>query len=262
MSLIRAALRRVADRLQPADPLWHIHRNTLEVRGLANLLLAMGWDRQPKLQGDHLDQFDHIEDLNQRRRRDAEAILAACCNGEPGKILEIGTAHGLTTALMSRNAPNAEIYTVNIPPDQIHAGGDAVTFAPSRSDIGRAYREAGCTNVHQILANTAQWEPDFGPIDVAFIDGCHDSDFVYHDTRKVLARCRPGSIILWHDFAPELVGKFDWIRSVCLGIERLYVDEFLTNRILHLQDSWVGLYQVPCAEVQRKDRDRPLARAA
>ena len=69
----------------------------------------------------------------------------------------------------------------------------------------------------QILANTATWEPDFGPIDVALIDGCHDAEFVYGDTRKVLARCREGSLILWHDFHPALRRVYPWIASVCDG---------------------------------------------
>ena len=97
----------------------------------------------------------------------------------------------------------------------------------------------------QILANTASWEPDFGPIDVALIDGCHDADFVYEDTRKLLARCRAGSLILWHDFHPGLRRVHPWIASVCSGIERLYENGLLRGKIFHLQDSWVGLYRVP-----------------
>ena len=83
------------------------------------------------------------------------------------------------------------------------------------------------------------------PLGVAFIDGCHDAEFVYHDTRKVLERSRPSSLILWHDFNPEVSHKFSWIREVCLGVERLIADKLVRGRILHLQDSWVGLYQVP-----------------
>lgn len=262
MSMIRNLLGRMARRLQPADPLWHVRRNTLEVRGLLNLQLAMGWERLPILDAPHLDEYEHVEDLNHRRRRDAEAILSACCNGRPKHILEIGTAHGRTTMLMSRNAPSATIHTVNIPPEQIAAGGHAITFAPGREEIGHVHRAAGCTNVRQVLANTADWSPDFGPIDVALIDGCHDSAFVYQDTKKVLARCRPGSVILWHDFAPALAHNFDWINSVCLGVERLYAEGLLVGRILHMQDSWVGLYRVPAAAGAIRHQPQPLAKAA
>ncbi|MBJ6751452.1 class I SAM-dependent methyltransferase [Geomonas anaerohicana] len=225
-------------------PHCHLEANVLTVRNLGYLQKALGWSRAPILEDDHLHQFAYLEDLNDRRLRDAEVLASACCNGDPGIILEIGTSHGRTTALLAVNAPLATVYTVNIPPEEIAEGGKNVTFAPSKEEIGSYYRAKGLANVRQIFANTARWEPDFGPIDVAFIDGCHDAAFVYNDTRKILKRCRPGSIIVWHDFNPELARVYGWINEVCSGVEQLYRDGILTGRILHLQDSWTGLYVV------------------
>ena len=221
-----------------------LSRNVLTVRSLEHLKSALNWDVNPRLEEEHLSVFEYLEDLNDRRLRDAEVVGAACCNGDPRILLEIGTSHGKTTALMALNAPNGTVYTVNIPPEEIAEGGKNVTFAPSREDIGRYHRFRRCDNVRQILANTARWEPDFGPIDVVFIDGCHDAEFVYNDTRKVLKQCRPGSIVMWHDFNPNLSTVYHWIRNVCDGVERLYADGLIRGRILHLQDSWVGLYKV------------------
>jgi predicted O-methyltransferase YrrM len=221
-----------------------LNANVLEVRNLTFLKMAMGWNEDPILEGDHLHAFDYLEDLNARRIRDAEVIGAACRNGDPKILLEIGTSYGRGTALMAQNAPGGQVYTVNISPDEIDDSGKLVTFSPSLEDIGKYYREIGVSNVEQILANTATWKPGFGPIDVAFIDGCHDADFVYNDTCKILEQCRPGSVILWHDFAPELVKLYHWIGEVCRGIENLYADGIIKGRILHLQDSWVGLYKV------------------
>jgi predicted O-methyltransferase YrrM len=227
------------------DPWHHLDSNVLEVRSFAHLKIALGWTRDPILEGEHLHAHLGLNDLNDRRLRDAEVIAGACAN-EAGKIaLEIGTAHGLTTALMAVNAPHATVHTVNIPPEDIGTGGVYTTFAPAHDQIGLAWRERKLSNVVQILANTATWEPDFGPIDVALIDGCHDTEFVYGDTRKVLARCREGSLILWHDFHPGLRRVYPWIASVCRGVERLYQEGLLRGNILHLQDSWVGLYRVP-----------------
>jgi predicted O-methyltransferase YrrM len=205
----------------------------------------MGWFNDPILEGEHFHTFQYMEDLNDRRLRDAEVIGAACCNGEPKILLEIGTSHGRTTALMAQNAPGGMVYTVNIPPEEITEGGKNITFAPSREEIGSYYREKGLTNIHQIFANTKKWEPDFGPIDVAFVDGCHDADFVYQDTKKVLKPCGPGSIVMWHDFNPGLARVYHWIDDVCKGVERLYVDGLLRGRIILLQDSWVGLHKLP-----------------
>ncbi len=233
--------RRAAD----DDPLARVRANTLVARDLSFLMKAMGWTRRPVLEGEHLHAFDYLEDLNDRRLRDAEAIGAACCNGDPKTLLEIGTGTGRTTALMAQNAPGATVYTVNIPPEEIAEGGVRVTGAPSREEIGRHYREKGCANVRQILANTLRWTPDVGIVDVALIDGCHDADVVYGDTRKVLRECRAGSLVLWHDFAPGLAPVYHWIMEVCRGVDRLIGDGLVRGRILHLQDSWVGIHRVP-----------------
>jgi hypothetical protein len=219
--------------------------NVLEVRSLECLQKAMNWPMDPLLEGEYLHAFDYLEDLNDRRLHDAEVIGAASCNGAPKILLEIGTSHGRSTTLMAKNAPDGVVYTVNIPPEEIADGGKNVTFAPSREDIGQCYRAQGCINVKQIFANTKTWVPDFGPIDVAFIDGCHDAAFVYNDTKKILKQCRPGSLLLWHDFNPELIRNYPWIDEVCQGVEQLYADGILRGRVLHLQDSWVGMYKVP-----------------
>lgn len=231
------------DRLLAQRQFVHLDANLLTVRNLAYLKKAMGWTRDPDLADHPVHEFRYLEDLNDRPLRDAEVLGAACCNGDPKLLLEIGTSHGISTALMARNAPGATLYTVNIPPEEIAEGGNNVTFAPTRDEIGSYYRSRGI-EARQIFANTAIWEPDFGPIDVAFIDGCHDAAFVYNDTRKVLKKCRPGSIILWHDFNPRLMHVYPWIKEVCSGVERLYTEGYLQGRVLHLEDSWVGLYRV------------------
>jgi predicted O-methyltransferase YrrM len=230
---------------QPPDPWRNLDANVLEVRSLEHLKRAMGWTEDPILEGEHLHAFHYLEDLNDRRLRDAEALGAACRNGSPRVLLEIGTAAGHSTALMARNAPEAVVHTVNIPPEEIAEGGRNVTGAPSREEIGKYYRERNLTNIRQIFANTAKWEPDFGPIDVAFVDGCHDADFVYNDTKRILRHCRAGGLILWHDFNPWLRNVYPWIAEVCRGVERLYAEQLLTGRILHLQDSWMGLWRMP-----------------
>lgn len=230
---------------QPAPAASVLAANVLTVRSLEHLRIALGWSRKPVLRGEYLRTYNNLCDINDRKLRDAEVIGSACCNCEPGILLEIGTALGQTTALMAVNSPGSIVYTVNIPPEELADGGVLTTGGVPLDDIGRYYRVAGCNNVRQIYANTLNWTPEFGPIDVALVDGCHDADFVFNDTRKILEQSRPGSIVMWHDFNPELAAVYHWIDSVCTGIERLYAEGFLKGRILHLQDSWVGLYRVP-----------------
>lgn len=204
----------------------------------------MNWQHDPILEGEHLYACDRNTDLNCRPLRDAEIIGAACANSGGSTMLEIGTSKGQTTALMAQNAPQATIHTVNIPPDEIAAGGVRVTYAPTLEQIGIYYRELGLKNIEQILANTAHWEPNIGPIDLAFIDGCHDARFVYNDTRKILQHCHEGSLILWHDFSLTVQWNNAWHRQILTGVEELFRKRYLRGPIYHLADSWVGLYQV------------------
>lgn len=222
----------------------YLRKQCLTVRDFECLKQAMGWEHYPIISEEECKKFLYMEDLNFRRLRDAEVILGACRNEKPETILEIGTSYGFTTLYMSRNAPDAQVYTVNLPPEGAANAGKNITHVLEKNEIGKYYRENGRDNVHQILANTADWTPDCGPVDIAFIDGCHDADFVYNDTLKILPLCGPGSIIIWHDFNLELMSKYHWINDVVKGVERLYAERHITGPILHLQDSWCGLYKV------------------
>jgi predicted O-methyltransferase YrrM len=222
----------------------NLERLVLEVRDYAAMKKAKRWTRDPVLDDDSIDTFENLTDLNDRKLLDALIIGATCANRNPKTILEIGTAGGHMTALMAQNAPQATVHTINIPPEEIDAGGKFVTRSFTREEIGRYYKERKLTNVQQIYANTATWEPDIGPIDIAFVDGCHDAEFVFNDTRKILQFAHPGTVILWHDFNPELIGKNEWMADVARGIERLYEEGLISGNILHVRDSWVGYYVV------------------
>lgn len=226
-----------------------LEQYVLTVNTIHEIKKAMKWSFDPVLDRPDIYDFDYLEDLNERRVRDAELLALAVknCSMLNGKtFLEIGTANGMGTVLMSANISGSGIvYTINIPPEEIisGAGGVFTTQTLSEKEIGVEYKKRGLTNIRQIFANTADWVPDIGKIDLAFIDGCHDSDFVYNDTKKILSYMEPGGLIVWHDFNPELRKKYEWINAVCIGIERLYKDNLIEGRILHLKDSWMGLWK-------------------
>jgi hypothetical protein len=219
----------------------------LEVDNIGELRKLFGWSAEPVLDDPLLFDFDYPADLNLRRLHDAEVIGTVTANAGAAQALEIGTSYGRNTALMAGSAPDTLVHTINIPPEDIERGegGTFTTCALDREQIGSYYRQQGCENVRQIFANSATWKPDIGPIGVAYIDGCHDAEFVYHDTLKVLSIAEPGAFILWHDFNPRLTRNYEWIHSVCTGVEALYREGKLSGRLYHLRDSWVGLYRVP-----------------
>jgi predicted O-methyltransferase YrrM len=223
-----------------------LRRAVIGLNNIEELSKVFGWREQPLLDDPDIYRFDYVEDVNERRIRDAETLATVVRNTNPALCLEIGTAEGHGTALMALNAPQSRVVTVNISPEEIAAGqgGTLTTVALTRDKIGSYYRSRNLDNITQVFANTANWRPDIGTVDVAFIDGCHDADFVYNDTRKVLRCVRQGSFILWHDFNLDLVRQYDWIYSVCLGVENLLIEGLIEGRIFHVRDSWVGAYRV------------------
>jgi len=229
-----------------ADVFPHLRRSLIELNNIQELKKVFGWSKDPILDRPDIHDFNYIEDVNERRVRDAETLATVMRNTNPSIALEIGTSTGLATTLMAVNAPGARIFTVNIAPEEIAAGagGQHTTIALEREQIGYEYRRRGFANIEQIYANTATWEPNIGQIDLCFIDGSHDTKFVVSDTRKVLKHMRSGAFLLWHDFQIELVEKFDWIHSVCLGLEKLYEAGLLRGRLFHVRDSWTAVYRV------------------
>src|SRR5258706_11949370 len=225
----------------------HLQRVMFELDNVTELRKYFGWNEKPILNDDDIYKFEHEEDFNERRIRDAEAIATVIRNTNPSVCLDIGTADGNSAALMAENALQSQVYTVNIPPEEVLSGEGGVytTIAMERERIGSYYRSKGYKNITQILENTAKWEPNIGVIDVAFVDGCHDTEFVYNDTKKVLANSKSGTFIMWHDFNPELQQKFPWIYDVCKGVELLLEEGLIQGNIYHVKNSWVGIYRVP-----------------
>jgi predicted O-methyltransferase YrrM len=242
-------LRKVRHRIRELlryDRFRNLERSVVDLNNTAELKKIFGWNLDPLLDDKSIFQVEHPEDANERRIRDAESLGVVVRNTNPAVCLDIGTSTGHSAALMAVNAPQSRVYTVNIPPEDLDAGkgGKNTTVRLSRQEIGAYYRERGLTNIEQILANTATWQPEIGPIDVAFIDGCHDVDFVFNDSRKVLEHVKPGGFVLWHDFNPEMTRRHTWIREVCLAVERLYAYSLLTGNVFHVRDSWTGIYRV------------------
>ena len=225
----------------------HLKKNVIELNDINELRRVFGWKLQAVLDDPSIYEYRYVEDANQRRLRDAECLATVVRNVRPSVCVDIGTSTGHSAACMAVNAPDAEIFTINISAKQISDGhgGALTTAALGQEQIGSYYRERGLKNITQLIGNTKDWDPKVGSIDVAFVDACHDSEFVYNDTRKLLKHMRSGSFILWHDFNIDLIQKYHWIYSVSLGVEKLIANGLIHDRIFHVRDSWVGVYRVP-----------------
>lgn len=133
------------------------------------------------------------------------------------KIVEIGTFKGNTALNLAVNtAPDALIYTVDMPPDwggkmEIKVPGLKVNVSDG-SRIGSHFHNSEYAGkIIQIFSDSASL--DWGrfplPLDLVFIDGCHDYAYVQKDTDNALRSLRPGGLIVWHDY-----GMYDDVSRV------------------------------------------------
>src|ERR1039457_7130503 len=84
--------------------LTHLDQTVVELNNYGELKKIFNWHYDPILDRPDIYDFDYVEDVNERRIRDAESLATVMRNTEPRIALEIGTANGMATLLMSVNA--------------------------------------------------------------------------------------------------------------------------------------------------------------
>jgi len=138
---------------------------------------------------------------------DLVAMCILCQIIKPKVIFEIGTFHGAGALHWAANAPQANVYTLDLPPDTLPSLG---TTTADQMHVGARSRKkrmffddhAASTRIHPVYGDSATY--DFGPfagkVDLFFIDGAHSYDYVRNDSLKALNCSHHGSIIAWHDY--------------------------------------------------------------
>jgi predicted O-methyltransferase YrrM len=222
-----------------------LEKNCFVVDSKEELIKYYAFTKKEILIEDDLDEIRFIEDLNSRRRRDAEVLSLVAANAPSGTMLDIGTHLGRSSARMAVNSPQSTIYTVNVQPDDFRTAGRLTTEELTLQQIGSYYREKGLSNIKQIYANTNTWNipNSIDQLSLVYVDGCHDKKTVYSDTKRVLQRVKHGGFILWHDCSPIYRGHFHWIHEVMCGIEQLFQEKVITGHILNVRNSWIGVYK-------------------
>ena len=109
------------------------------------------------------------------------SLLATIANAlRPKKIFEIGTFRGVATLTFALNAPEAEIYTLDLEEEAAPADfatlskGDKEWVRLSRTSTGFAFRNhPAAARIHQLRGNSLTFEPPpfLTNTDLCFIDG-------------------------------------------------------------------------------------------
>lgn len=134
---------------------------------------------------------------------------------QPKSIFEIGTFDGRTTLNMALNAPQAKIFTLDLPNNKVFKTryriktGD-LKFIKKDISGSRFIGTDSEKRITQIYADSANFDyKDYvNNIDLVFIDGSHTYDYVVSDTKTALKLLRnKKGIILWHDYGWQEVNK-------------------------------------------------------
>ena len=116
------------------------------------------------------------------------------------RMFEIGTYLGRTTLHLAKVAPDARVWTLNLPPEA------DPRIAPLLGSYYRGRPEQ--KRIHEIWTDSRSFEPGdlVGTMDLVFIDADHSYEAVMADTQRALGLLRPGGVLLWHDYAAKSPG--------------------------------------------------------
>lgn len=143
---------------------------------------------------------------------DAEAWILAVLAKRAQRCFEFGTCTGKTAYLWARNAPQAQIVTLTLAPDQaaLYARSDG----DGEEDTQFALRESAFTTflysdtpeaarITQLYGDSKTFDdtPYHDWADLVFVDGSHAESYVASDSQKAMRMVRPGGLVLWHDYA-------------------------------------------------------------
>jgi predicted O-methyltransferase YrrM len=142
----------------------------------------------------------------------------------PRKIFEIGTFRGVAALTMALNAPEADVYTLDLPEEYSADGveslskGDKEWVRLSRTSVGFAFAgHPAATRIHQLHGNSLTYDaPEFlSNTDLCFIDGGHSYECVKADTETALKILSPNGVIIWDDYAWFVDGVREYLAELC-----------------------------------------------
>ena len=149
-------------------------------------------------------------------------LAAATRMLRPRKVFEIGTFKGRATAVFAMNAPDAEIITLDLPPNfspgADYIGSDA-KLVLTRNEVEFISEHGLQRRVTQVHGDSMHFDPSphTGTVELAFIDGAHTYEHVRNDTEKVAAMMAPRGLVFWHDYGGK--GQFRGITDYLHGLK-------------------------------------------
>jgi hypothetical protein len=157
----------------------------------------------------------------------------------PPKLFEIGTHRGAGICHFHAMAPDLEIHSLNVLPEQLaHLPRQMPGEVISGGEIGRFAVERGIAfTQHLCDSRTFDWEAlaEAHRFDIVFIDGCHEQCSVMADTLNALRILQPDGLLIWHDF--KVIDEPG--RQVFAAVNDLDDHEF-AGQVRHIEGTWLA----------------------
>ena len=143
----------------------------------------------------------------------------------PDRIFEIGTFDGATTHVLARSAPEAEVLTLDLPPESavLASVAQEATHAGA-GEVGSRFRDTPeASRITQLLGDstTFDYTPWEGAVDLVLVDAGHEYENARADSQAALRLLRPGGVILWDDYEPGWPGVVRAVDELQLPVVRL-----------------------------------------
>lgn len=166
---------------------------------------------------------------------------------EAKKIFEIGTYRGQTTCGFADVCEDAEIYTLNLPPDQDGRYGEYIgSFIKTSPNKQR---------IHQVFSDSKDFDtkPYQKTMDFVFVDGDHSYEYVKNDTEKAFELLAPNGAIAWHDFAGKSEGVVRFLRE--LAFEKPLMRIRNTCLVLYIDNMDFDTYEWKPLQASLEERE-------
>ncbi|HEX2095581.1 MAG TPA: class I SAM-dependent methyltransferase [Longimicrobiaceae bacterium] len=124
----------------------------------------------------------------------------------PGTIFEFGTLDGRTTLQLAANAPDATVYTLELPPgswERLPGMSEDEREVAALARAGDYFRDTRyAERIVQLWGNSTEFDfSEFArAVDFVFVDASKDPGYFERDAENALRICSDRGVVVWHDY--------------------------------------------------------------
>jgi len=134
---------------------------------------------------------------------------------KPERIFEFGTFDGATTLLLARSVPSAQIFTLDLPPED-YAPPEAFGYPRSPAEYASPHDEVGhefrgkpeAERITQLFGDSLVFDfAEFvGRMGLVVVDGGHGYEAAASDTKNAFRLAGSSGVVIWDDYMPQWPG--------------------------------------------------------